>query len=105
MSEIILQRFQDSYILSYRFDWWKSETASEACSSSMAEIHKDSSSVPSYLAHSMRYCNLHLYHRLSLESRILEISYSGSPSTLTGGRGGWMQLGMVFRVDGSRMEM
>ena len=87
------------------YDWWKLETASEACSSSMAEIHEDLSSVPSYPAHLKRYCNLHLYRQSSLESRILEISYLGLPSTLTGGGGGWMQLGMVFRVDGLRTEM
>ena len=58
--------------------------ASEVCSSSVAEIHEDSSSVPLYPAHLTRYCNLHLYCRSSLESRISEISYSGSLSTLTG---------------------
>ena len=87
------------------YSWWKSETASEVCLSSVVEIHEDSSSVPSYPAHLTRYCNLHLYCRSSLELRISEISYLGSLSTLTGGRGGWMQLGMVFGVDGSRMEM
>ena len=65
----------------------------------------DSSSVPLYPAHLMRYCNLHLYRRLSLESRILEILYLGLLLTLTEGGGGWMRLGMVFRVDGSRTEM
>ena len=87
-----------------RYDWWKLETASEACLSSVVEIDKDSSSVPSYPAHLMRHCNLHLYDRLSLESRILEISYSGSLTMLTRSRGGWMQFGMVFGVDGSRTE-
>ena len=87
------------------YDWWKLETASEVCSSSVVEIHEDSSLVPSYPAHLTRYCNLHLYRRSSLESRISEISYSGLPSTLTGGGGGWMRLGMVFGVDGSRTEM
>ena len=87
------------------YDWWKLETASEACPSSVAEIHKDSSSVPSYPAHLMRYCILHLYHWSSLELRISEILYSGLLSLLTGGGGGWMWLGMVFGVDGSRMEM
>ena len=87
------------------YDWWKLETASEACLSSVAEIHNDSSLVPSYPAYLMRYCNLHLYRRLSLDSRISEISYLGSLSTLTGGGGGWMRLGMVFGVDGSRTEM
>ena len=77
----------------------------EVCSSSVAEIHEDSSSVPSYSAHLTRYCNLHLYYWSSLELRILEISYSGLPLMLTGGGGGWMQLGIVFRVDGSRAEM
>ena len=87
------------------YDWWKLETTSEACLSSVAEIHhENSSSVPLYPAHLTRYCNLHLYHWLSLESRILEISYSGLLLMLTGGRGGWMWLGMVFGVDGLRME-
>ena len=86
------------------YSWWKSETASEAYSSSVAEIHEDSSLVPSYPAHLMRYCNLHLYHRSSLELRISEISYLGLPLTLTRGGGGWMQLGIIFRVDGLRME-
>ena len=86
-------------------DWWKSETASESCLSSMVEVHEDSSSVPSYPAHLTKYCSLHLYHRLSLELRIPEISYSGSPLLLTGGGGRWMWLGMVFAVDGLRTEM
>ena len=62
--------------------------ASEACSSSVAEIHEDSSSVPLSPAHLTRYCNLLLYCRLRLELRISEISYSGLPLTLTGGGGG-----------------
>ena len=40
-----------------KYNWWKLETASEVCSSSMAEIHDDSSSVLLYPAHLMRYCN------------------------------------------------
>ena len=40
------------------YDWWKLETASEICLSSVVEIHKDSSSVPSYPAHLTKYCNL-----------------------------------------------
>ena len=72
---------------------------------SVSEIHKDSSSVPSYPAHLMRYCNLHLYRQLSLESRISEILSSGLLSTFTRDLGGWMWLGMVFRVDGLRTEM
>ena len=87
------------------YHWWKLETASEAWSSSMAEIHEDFSSVPSYPAHLTRYCNLHLYCRSSLVLRILEISYLGLPLMLTGGGGGCMWLGMVFGVDGLRMEM
>ena len=79
--------------------------ASEVCSSSVAEIYEDSSLVPLYPAHLMRYCNLHLYRQSSLELRILEISYSGSPLMLTRGGGGWTRLGMVFRVDGLRTEM
>ena len=86
------------------YAWWKLETVSEACLSSMAEIHEGSSSVPSYPAHLMRYCNLHLYHQSSLELRILEISYLGLLLMLTEGRGGWIWLGMVFRVNGLRME-
>ena len=86
------------------YDWWKLETASEAFLSSVAEIHGDSSLVCSYPAHLMRYCNLHLYCPSSLELRISEISYLGSLLTLTGGGGGWMQLGMVFGVDGLRIE-
>ena len=84
------------------YDWWKSETASEAFSISMAEIHEDSSSVPSYPAHLTRYCNLHLYCQSSLESRISEISYSGSLLMLTRGGGGWMRLGVVqgWRCEG-----
>ena len=86
------------------YDWWKSETASEVCLSFVVEIHEDSSLVPSYPAHLTRYCNLHLYHWLSLKSRILETLYLGLLSTLTGGGGGWMRLGMVFGVDGLRTE-
>ena len=63
--------------------------ASEVCLSSVAETHEDSSLVPLYLAHLMRYCNLHLYYRSSLELRISEILYLGLPSMLTRGGGGW----------------
>ena len=77
---------------------------SEACSSCVVEIHKDSSSVPLCPAHLTKYCSLHLYCQSSMELRILEISYLGLPSMLTRGGGGWMWLGIVFRVDGSRME-
>ena len=76
----------------------------EVCSSSVTEIHEDSSSVPLYSTHLMRYCNLHLYCWSSLELRISEISYLGLALTLTGGGGGWIWLGMVFGVDGSMME-
>ena len=72
------------------YSWWKSEMALEVCMSSVVEIHKDSSSVLSYPAHLTRYCNLHLYCQSSLELRISEILYSGLPSMLTGGGGGWM---------------
>ena len=76
----------------------------EFCGRDPRGIHEDSSSVPSYPAHVMRYCNLHLYHQSSLELRNSEISYFGLPLTLTGGRNSWRWLGMVFRVDGSRTE-
>ena len=86
------------------YDWRKLETALEACSDSMLEIHEDSSSIPSYPAHLTRYCKLHLYCWLSLELEFSEILYLDSPSTLARGGGGWMQLRMVFGVDGLRME-
>ena len=80
------------------YDWWKLETASEACLSSVVEIHEDYSSVPLYPVHLMRYCNSHLYCWLSLELRISEILYLGLLLTLTGGGGGWMWLGWCLEL-------
>jgi hypothetical protein len=40
-----------------------------------------------------------------LESRILEISYSGSPSISRGGGGDWVWFGITFGVVGWSMEM
>src|SRR5882724_5349949 len=85
---------------------WKSATSSEACPSSEARIQEVSSSVPSYPVHRTRYNSLQAPRRLSiLESRISEISNSGSSSTMIGGGGGGNQSGIGFRVAGSNIEM
>ena len=83
----------------------KKETMSVAWASSLAGNQEVSSSVPSCPDHLTKYRSLYTQHRLSnLESRVSEISYSGSPSMSTGSGGGWIHLGMEFRVLGSSME-
>ena len=64
------------------------ETTLDACPSSLARSQEVSSSVPPYLDQQTRYRSLHACHLSSLESRILEISYSSSSSTVIGGGGG-----------------
>ena len=68
---------------------WKFSTNSDALPSSVASNQDVSSSVPSYPAQRTRYNSLQdLRQRSTLELRISETSYSGSPSTSTGGGGG-----------------
>src|SRR5882724_4332298 len=70
-------------------------TSSEACLSSEARIQEVSSSVPSYPIHQTRYNSLQAQHRLSiLESRISEISNSGSLSTMMAGGGAGLNRGL-----------
>ena len=51
----------------------------------------------------MRYSNLHAFRLLSI-LRTSEISNLGSPSTMIGGGGGWIRLGMVLGEAGSNIE-
>src|SRR5882724_5351974 len=67
---------------------WKSATSSEACPSLEVRIQEVSLSVPSYTVQWTRYNSLQAQCQLSiLESRISEISNSGSSSTMIGGGG------------------
>jgi len=71
-----------------RYLRWKSFSNSLACSSSVASNHLESLSVSSYPSHITLYSSLHALQQSILESTILEISYSGSPSMITSaGRG------------------
>ena len=45
-----------------------------------------------------------VYRLSTLESRISNILYSGSPSISTGGGGDWIQFGIEFGVAGSSIE-
>ena len=63
---------------------WKSDTKSAAWVSLDAVIHSDSSPVSLYPNQITLYRSLHAHQWLILESTIREISYSGSPSIMTG---------------------
>jgi len=61
---------------------WKSEMSSGEFPSSVARIHEDSLSVPSYPVQWTKYRSLHLRQQLStLESNTSVISNSGSSPT------------------------
>ena len=78
---------------------WKSFSNSLACSSSITSNYLESLLVSSYPSHIILYSSLHALQWSILESTILEISYSGSPSMITGaGRGSeccWKVLGVA----------
>ena len=83
---------------------WKSDTKSTAWVSSDVEIHSDSSPVSSYPNQITLYRSLHACWRSILESTIREISYSGSPSIMTGAEAGYILLEKVLDVVGSSMD-
>ena len=67
-----------------RYLRWKSFSNSLACSSSVAGNYLELLLVSLYPSHITLYSSLHVLRRSILESTILEISYSGSPSMITG---------------------
>ena len=87
-----------------RYLRWKSFSNPLACFSSITGNHSESLLVSSYPSHITLYSSLHALQRSILELTILEISYSGFPSMITGaGRGSeccWKVLG----VAGSSIE-
>ena len=79
--------------------------SSEACPSLEVNVQEVSSSVPSYPVQQTSYNSLQAQYQLSiLESRISEISNSGSSSTMIGRGGGWTRSGIWFGVAGSNIE-
>jgi len=83
---------------------WKLDTKLAAWVSSDMEIHSDLSPVFSYLSQITLYRSLHAHQRSILESTIWEISYSGSPSIMTGAGTGYILLEKVLDVAGSSMD-
>ena len=83
---------------------WKSDTKSVAWVSSDVEIHSDSFSVSSYSSQITLYRSLHAHWWSILESTIQEISYSGSPSIMTGVGASYILLEKVLDVVGSSMD-
>jgi len=83
---------------------WKSDTKSAAWESLDAEIHSDSSPVSSYPSQITLYRSLHARQRSILESTIQEISYSGSPSIMTGAGAGCILSEKVLDVVGSSID-
>ena len=83
---------------------WKSDTKSTAWESSYAEIHSDLSLVSSYPSQITLYRSLHACRQLILESTIQEISYSGSPSIMTGAGASCILSEKVLDVVGSSMD-
>jgi len=83
---------------------WKSDTKSAAWESSDMGIHSDLSPVSSYPSQITLYRSLHARQRSILESTIWEISYSGSPSIMTGAGAGCILSEKVLDVVGSSMD-
>ena len=83
---------------------WKSDTKSTAWESLDAEIHSDSSPVSSYTSQITLYRSLHVRRQSILEFTIREISYSGSPSIMTGAGAGCILSEKVLDVVGSSMD-
>ena len=74
------------------------------CSSSVTGNHSESLSVSSYPSHITLYSSLHALWQSILESTILEISYSGSPSMITSTGGNSEHCWKVLDVAGSSIE-
>jgi len=83
---------------------WKSDTKSAAWESSDTGIHSDLFPVSSYPSQITLYRSLHACQRSILESTIREISYSGSPSIMTGAGAGCILSEKVLDVAGSSMD-
>ena len=83
---------------------WKSDTKLAAWESLDMGIHLDLSPVSSYPSQITLYRSLHACRRSILESTIREISYSGSPSIMTGAGAGCILLEKVLDVAGSSMD-
>jgi len=73
--------------------------------SSDAEIHSDLSPVSSYPSQIILYRSLHICQQSILESTIQEISYSGSPSIITGVRASYILLEKELDMAGSNMDI
>ena len=84
---------------------WKSDTKSAAGESLDAGIHSDSSPVSSDPRQITLYRSLHACRRSILESTIQEISYSGSPSIMTGVGAGCILSEKVLDVAGSSIDI
>jgi len=83
---------------------WKSDTKLVAWVSLDTEIHLDSSSVSSYSSQITLYRSLHVHQQLILEYTIQEISYSGSPSIMTGVEASCILSEKVLDVVGSSID-
>jgi len=69
------------------------------------EIYSDSSLVFSYLSQITLYRSLHACQQSILDSTIQEISYSGSPSIITGARAGCILLEKKLDIAGLSMDI
>jgi len=83
---------------------WKSGTKLVAWVSSDVGIHSDSFLVSSYPSQITLYRSLYAHQWSILESTIREISYSGSPSIMTGAGAGYILSEKVLDVAGSSMD-
>ena len=83
---------------------WKSDTESEAWVSSNIGIYSDSSPVSSYSSQITLYRSLHACWQLILEFTIWKISYSGSPSIITGVGASCVLLERELDMVGSNMD-
>jgi len=83
---------------------WKLDTKSVAWVSSDVGIYSDSSPVSSYPNQITLYKSLHAYWWSILESTIQEISYSGSPSIMTGVGTGCILSEKMLDMVGSSMD-
>ena len=83
---------------------WKSDTKLTAWESSDAGIYLDLSPVFSYPSQITLYRSLHARRWSILKSTIWEISYSGSPSIMTGAEAGYILSEKELDVAGSSMD-
>jgi len=88
-----------------RYAIWKLDTKSVAWMSLDVGIHSDLSSVSSYPSQITLYRSLHAHRWSILEFTIQEISYSGSPSIITGTEASCVFSEKVLDVAGSSMDI